>query len=95
LNSAHVWVRLALYLSRNSSIRDRLREGYFPYFFADEKYPRRALEKVSKALGKLPGARKWQFFTTPRISLNGKTPLEALSKGQVDAVLSAAAFLDE
>lgn len=71
-------------------------EGYFPAFFADEKYPRRALEKVSKALGKLPGASKWEFFRTPRISLNEKTPLEALSKGQVDLVLSAAAaFLDE
>jgi hypothetical protein len=71
-------------------------EGYFPAFFADEKYPRRALEKVSKALGKLPGASKWEFFRTPRISLNGKTPLEALSKGQVDSVLWAAvALLDE
>jgi hypothetical protein len=71
-------------------------EGYFPAFFADEKYPRRALEKVSKALGKLPGASKWEFFRTPRISLNGKTPLETLSKGRVDVVLSAAAaFLDE
>ena len=71
-------------------------EGYFPAFFADEQYPRRGLEKVSKALGKLPGASKWEFFTTPRISLNEKTPLEALSKGQVDSVLlAAAAFLDE
>jgi hypothetical protein len=71
-------------------------EGYFPAFFANEKYPRRALEKVSKALGKLPGASKWQFFTTPRISLSAKTPLEALSKGQVDSVLAAAAaFMDE
>ena len=71
-------------------------EGYFPSFFADEKYPRRALEKVSKALGKLPGASKWEFFRTPRISLNEKTPLEALSKGQVDSVLlAAAAFLGE
>lgn len=71
-------------------------EGYFPAFFADEKYPRRALEKVSKALGKLPGASKWEFFRTPRISLNEKTPLEALSKGQVDLVLLAVdAFLDE
>lgn len=71
-------------------------EGYLPAFFADEKYPRRALEKVSKALGKLPGASKWEFFRTPRISLNEKTPLEALSTGQVGAVLLAtAAFLDE
>ena len=71
-------------------------EGYFPAFFADEKYPRRALEKVSKALGKLPGASKWEFFRTPRISLNEKTPLDALSRGKVDSVLSAAAaFLDE
>ena len=71
-------------------------EGYFPAFFADEKYPRRVLEKVSKTLGKLPGASKWEFFRTPRLSLNEKTPLEALSRGQVDSVLSAAAaFLDE
>jgi hypothetical protein len=71
-------------------------EGFLPAFFADEKYDRAVLEKVSKALGTLPGGSKWEFFRTPRVSLGKKTPLELLAKGQIEPVLLAAAeFLDE
>lgn len=70
-------------------------ENFYPAFFAEEKYDRRNLEKVCKALGTLPGASKWQFFTTPKGSLDGKTPLEALALGKIDAVMiSAAGFVE-
>ena len=66
-------------------------ESLYPAFFTDGRYDRRALEKVSKALGCLPGPSKWQFFTTGKASLGGKTPLDALSSGEIDAVLTTAA----
>lgn len=69
---------------------------YYPAFFADTQYDRPVLEKVCKALGNLPAASKWDFFTTPKISLGNKTPLDALAKGKLNAVLVAAAgFLEE
>ena len=70
---------------------------FYPSFFADtEKYDRRVIEKISKALGGLSGGNKLAFFTTPKILLGNKTPLEALSKGKIDKVLVAAAgFLEE
>lgn len=71
-------------------------EYLYPAFFADQKHDRRILERVSQALGELPGASKWDFFTTPRLSLGGKTTLAALEKGKVDPVMDAArAFRDE
>ena len=70
-------------------------EYLYPWFFAEGSYDRRVLEKVCKALGDLPGAAKWDFFMSPRFSLGGKTPLDALAKGKVDEVVSAAgAFRD-
>ena len=71
-------------------------EYAYPAFFADPRHDRQTLEKVSKALGSLPGAAKWDFFTVPRMSLNGQSPLDALEKGKVDAVMAAAlAYADE
>lgn len=71
-------------------------ESFYPAFFADAKYDRPVLEKVSKALGGLSGGSKWEFFTTPKISLGNKTPLDALAKGKIDQVLVAVAgFLEE
>jgi hypothetical protein len=63
---------------------------YLPAFFVDTRYDRAKLEKVSKALGPLPGASKLQFFLNARGSLGGRTPLEALADGQLDKVLAAA-----
>lgn len=71
-------------------------EFLYPAFFAEsDKYDRRVLEQVCKALGTLPAGSKWNFFTTPLLSLNGKRPLDALAKGKVDAVLDAAHALAE
>jgi hypothetical protein len=65
-------------------------ERYFPAFFVDPHYDVKKIEKVSKALGTLPGSSKLQFFLTGRESLRGKTPLEALNAGQDAQVLAAA-----
>ena len=62
---------------------------YFPAFFASTE--RRQLQAVSKALGRLPGGAKLAFFLTRKGSLDRKTPLEALAKGQAAAVHAAAA----
>jgi hypothetical protein len=52
---------------------------YFPAFFADEKYEKRALRRVARALEGQSGANKWLFFTSPSVSLGGLTPLEILA----------------
>ena len=54
-------------------------ERYYPAFFADASLDTKAVRKVTKALGDLPGASKWLFFTSPRDSLGGLTPLEVLA----------------
>jgi hypothetical protein len=65
-------------------------ELVYPAFFADPRQDRKTLEAVSKVLGDLPGAAKWDFFMSVRQSLGNRTPLEALAKGKVDAVMAAA-----
>jgi hypothetical protein len=64
--------------------------NYFPAFFADPQYDRRQIEAVSKAMGDVPGSAKYAFFVTPKLTLDGKTPLEALAEGQLHKVLDAA-----
>jgi hypothetical protein len=63
---------------------------FYPDFFFDSRYQRKQLELVSKMLGDLPGASKLKFFTTKKLSLSGKTPLEALAEGQLTRVQTAA-----
>jgi hypothetical protein len=69
--------------------------NYYPAFYADPEYDRRAIEKVSRQLGRLPASVKHHFFTSKAFSLGGKTPLEALAAGRLDAVLAAAAAYAE
>jgi hypothetical protein len=45
---------------------------------------------VSKALSDLPGGSKLQFFMTPKGSLSGQTPLDAIANGHLAAVRNAA-----
>lgn len=63
---------------------------FFPRFYIERRYNRRQLESVCKVLGNLPGRSKFQFFTTPKGSLGGRTPLEALAGGDVALVRRAA-----
>ncbi len=62
----------------------------YPDFYLDTRLERRQLERVSKALGELPGASKLQFFLTKKSLLEGRTPLEALARGKFSRVLTAA-----
>lgn len=68
---------------------------WFPAFFADGGLSRRDLSKVVQALGDIPPSSKWQFFATPKASLGGVTPLEALRRGDRQAVMiTAAGFVE-
>ena len=67
----------------------------YPAFYADTSLDRQQLESVAKELGNLPGWSKWQFFTTPKASLGGATPLEALKDGRFnDARRAAVGFAE-
>lgn len=68
---------------------------WYPSFFAIQQIHRRDIGRVSVALGDLPGPAKWQFFTTPKHSLHGKTPLAALEGGMTEQVLRTAAEVRE
>lgn len=67
----------------------------YPAFFADSRYRREELAKVSRALGGVNGEVKWEFFTTRRESLGGRKPLDALAQGGAveDVLKSAVAFV--
>jgi len=99
INSSELWNRLGITRQSGSKAINEYRifsldgpggKALCPAFFADSKYDRSTLERVSKELGAIPGPSKWQFFTTPKLSLDGKTPLEAIEKGRIEEVLSAA-----
>lgn len=66
------------------------RRHYYPVFYADGRLSRPVLEDITLVLGDLTGSQKWQFFTRPKNSLFGKTPIEALQEGLVDNVLKSA-----
>ena len=67
----------------------------YPAFYADASLDRQQLESVAKELGSLPGWSKWQFFTTPKASLGGATPIEALKEGRYNEARRAAiGFVD-
>ena len=51
---------------------------YYPAFFAQADVDQNAVRLVAKTLGDLPGASKWAFFTSPRVSLGGLSPVEIL-----------------
>lgn len=57
-----------------------------PDFFLDKRYDRRQMASVCKLIGDLPGGSKLQFFTTPKGSLGGQTPLDALADRKFAAV---------
>lgn len=86
----------ALKAKRIFTLRDENGQHVYPAFFADRSLDRKQLETISKTLGDLPGAAKWDFFMSPRVSLGKRTPLQALAKGKFEAVMTAATtFADE
>lgn len=64
-------------------------ESFYPIFFADPTLDLRVIAKIVEALGSLPGATKYHFFTSKFTAL-GESPLDALRKGKVGQVSSAA-----
>jgi hypothetical protein len=63
---------------------------YFPRFLADSSKSGRHLNAVCRLLGELSGPSKLQFFSTPKASLGGATPLEALLQRRYAEVKAAA-----
>jgi hypothetical protein len=69
---------------------------YYPTFFTDGTLDRNVLERISRALGRLPGWTKWNFFVSRRGSLGDMSPLDALAKGKIEQVEKVArAFYEE
>lgn len=62
----------------------------YPAFYADPELSRATLGEVTRFLDDAPGSAKWQFFTRPKLSLNRRTPLQALKEGDLNQVLFAA-----
>jgi hypothetical protein len=69
-------------------------ERLYPAFFADPKYERRDLERISKALGDLSGGIKFAFFTSQKISLGNKRPLD-VTQTKMERILTLAQGLVE
>jgi hypothetical protein len=65
-------------------------EQYYPAFFLAKELDRKDLAKVTRRLDGLTGWSKWSFFTEPKESLGGLTPLQALLRGEVKQVLRTA-----
>ena len=65
-------------------------EAWYPVFFVDSAANRRDIERVALALNQIPGGSQWRFFTTPKYSLGGRTPLDALFDGALSSVLQTA-----
>ncbi|HZR01897.1 MAG TPA: hypothetical protein VFA81_01840 [Burkholderiales bacterium] len=63
---------------------------YYPAWYGDRQYSRRQVERICYELRALPGWSQWQFFTTPKESLRRMTPLQALRRGEFNAVCRAA-----
>ncbi len=62
----------------------------YPPFYASPHLKRELIEEVTMQLGHLAGSSKWQFFTSPRLSLGARTPIEALKAGDARLVFAAA-----
>ncbi|NHZ40747.1 hypothetical protein [Massilia aquatica] len=84
----------AVRTKRIFSVKGPQGERLFPAFFADPKYARRDLEKISMALGDLPGSIKFAFFTTQKISLGNKRPLD-VTQTRMNRILTLAQGLVE
>lgn len=68
---------------------------FYPRFYTEHKTPDRLnIEKISASLGAIDAAQKWQFFTRPKQSLGGITPIQAIVGGQfAKAAIAAQGFI--
>lgn len=65
-------------------------EKYYPSFFTDDALDRRRLSHVLRLLENLHVTERFLFFTTPRASLNRRTPIDAMREGDYALVRRAA-----
>jgi hypothetical protein len=71
-------------------------DAYFPAFFLVDELDRKILANIVRRLDGLTGWRKWNYFTTPNMSLGNSTPLQALMRGDAKQVMrSVAAFVEK
>ncbi|MEX3897835.1 antitoxin Xre/MbcA/ParS toxin-binding domain-containing protein [Paraburkholderia sp. BR10954] len=70
-------------------------EPCYPAFFLVRDLDRKDLAKVVRRLDGLTGWSKWEFLTSPNMSLGNMTPLQALMHREVKQVLSAARAFKE
>lgn len=64
-------------------------EAYYPSCFGEQSLVE-SVEAVMQKLTELPWLEKWTFLMRPALSLNGRSPAEALADGNLDEVLQAA-----
>jgi len=83
------WVNEALRAERLFSLKALSGLEYFPAFFADARYDRRALSRVVQALEGLPNESKYFFFIRTSTRLQA-TALEALARGRTMEVVGCA-----
>jgi hypothetical protein len=62
----------------------------YPDWQFDERLAGAPVERVLAALATLEPWARYRFFTQPQPGLGGRTPVEALRQGAVDAVRQAA-----
>jgi hypothetical protein len=62
----------------------------YPEWQFEERIAGRPLEGVLAALGSRDAWEQYRFFAQPQPGLGGRTPVEALRRGEVEAVQSAA-----
>lgn len=79
----------ALEAARLFLLRDSSGHDYFPTFFADDRYDRRALGRVVQALEGLPNESKYYFFIRKSSRLK-MTALDALAQGRTTEVIACA-----
>lgn len=65
-------------------------EPYYPAFFLVKELDRKDVAKVVRRLDGLSGWSKWDFFTSPNVTLGNLTPLQALMHREVKEVLRPA-----
>ncbi|WP_018077080.1 hypothetical protein [Thiobacillus denitrificans] len=71
-------------------------ETYYPAFYLHRPPDRMKIKRACKALGDLDGWEKWRFFTTPKGSVAGRTPIQALEGDEAlqAAIASAVGFAE-
>lgn len=90
-----VYISKALAERRLFAITDSAGVLHYPAFYSDPGLDRGALEAVAQQLGDLPATVKFHFFTSSKLTLQGKTPVEALREGRLNDVLRVATACQE